>query len=140
MVFNPKDPELEQGYFASMDTDWIDFYGDIVEALQPRTPEQIGKSVHTTFFLDADYTRNVVTRQSQTGVIFFLWKRQLFWFFNKHNTVDSSTFWSEFVPKGIIRDFIVALGYKLNMFEESLHGPSDTMCDNQGVVKNTSLT
>ena len=33
----------------------------------------------------------------------------------------------------------MALRYKLRMFGVPQYGPTDTMCDNQGVAKNTSL-
>ena len=39
----------------------------------------------------------------------------------------------------IARDLIVVLRYKLRMFGVPLYGPADVMCDNQGVVNNTSL-
>ena len=37
------------------------------------------------------------------------------------------------------RDLIVALRIKLKMFGVAIDGPADVMCDNQGVVQNTSL-
>ena len=33
----------------------------------------------------------------------------------------------------------IALRYKLRMFSIPIDGPADVFCDNQGVVKNTSL-
>ena len=33
----------------------------------------------------------------------------------------------------------IALRYKLRMFGIPIDGPADVFCDNQGVVKNTSL-
>ena len=64
----------------------------------------------------------------------------IIWFSKKQNTVESSTFESEFVAMRIARDLIIALCYKLHMFGVPLDGPTDTVCDNQGVVKNTSLS
>ena len=61
------------------------------------------------------------------------------WFSKKQNTVESSTFGSEFVAMKIARDLIVAIRYKLRMFVVPLYGPTDTMCNNQGVVKNASF-
>ena len=37
----------------------------------------------------------------------------------------------------ISRDVIIELRYKLRMFGVPLDCPTDVMCDNQGVVKNT---
>ena len=39
----------------------------------------------------------------------------------------------------IARDLIFALRYKLRMFGVPLDGPTDVICDNEGVVKNTSF-
>ena len=63
----------------------------------------------------------------------------IIWFSKKKNTVESSTFGSKFVALRIAQDLIVALRYKLIMFGVPLDGPTYVMCDNQGVVKNTSL-
>ena len=63
----------------------------------------------------------------------------IIWFSKKQNTLESSTFGSEFVALRIERDLIVALRYKLRMFGVRLDGPIDVMCDNQGMAKNTIL-
>ena len=140
VVFDPKHPEVDQGSIASVDTDWTDFYGDVVEDLPPGIPEPLGKSVHTTCFVDADHAGNVVTRQSHTGVLIYVMNAQIIWFSKKQKTFESSTFGSEFVAMKIARDLIVAIRYKLRMFGVPLDRPTDTMCKNQGVVKNTSLS
>ena len=59
------------------------------------------------------------------------------WFSKKQNTVESSTFGSEFVAMRIAKDLVVALRYKCRMFGIPIDGPTDVMCDNQGVVNNT---
>jgi len=61
------------------------------------------------------------------------------WYSKKQNTVESSSFGSEFVALRIAKEMIVALRYKLRMFGIPLWGPASVLCDNQGVVKNTSL-
>jgi hypothetical protein len=55
------------------------------------------------------------------------------------NTVESASFGSEFVALRAARDMIVALRYKLRMFGIPVIGPANVLCDNQGVVKNTSI-
>ena len=95
--------------------------------------------MHTTCLVDADHAGNVVTRQSHTGVLIYGMNAPIIWFFKKQNKVESSTFRSECVAMRIARDLIVAIRYKLRMFGVPLDGPMDTICDNHGVVKNTSL-
>ena len=68
------------------------------------------------------------------------------WYSKRQNTVESSTFGSEFVAMRIAKEMIVALRYKLRMFgvpimgpQDEPEGPSIIFCDNAGVVKNTSI-
>ena len=102
-------------------------------------PEIMGKSAHTTRFVDANHTGYVVTWRSHKSVLIYVTNALIIWFSKKHTTVDSSTFVSESVAMRIARDLIASLQYKLRAFGVHLDGPSDVMCDNQGVVNNTSL-
>ena len=61
------------------------------------------------------------------------------WFSKRQNTVETSTFGSELVAMRIAKELIVGLRYKLRMFGVPINGPANVYCDNQGVVKNTSL-
>ena len=60
-------------------------------------------------------------------------------FSKRQNTVKSSTFGSELVALRIARDLIVETRIKLKSIGVPLAGPTDVYCDNQGVVKNTSI-
>ena len=102
-------------------------------------PAPLGNTLDITCFVDSDHAGNVVTRRSHTGVIIFLNNAPVIWFSKKQNTVESSSFGSEFVVLRIARDLIVGLQYKLRMFGVPIVGPASVLCDNQGVVKNTSL-
>ena len=57
----------------------------------------------------------------------------------RQNTVESSTFGSEFNALRIVVDQLEALRYKLRMFGVRIERESNIYCDNQTVVKNTSL-
>ena len=61
------------------------------------------------------------------------------WLSRRQNTVETSTFGSEFVALRTCRDMIIALRYKLRMFGIPLEGAAQVFYDNQGVVKNTSV-
>jgi D-aminopeptidase len=51
-----------------------------------------------------------------------------------------STFGSEFVALRTARDLIITIRYKLRMFVGvPLEGPAQVFCDNEGVVKNSSV-
>ena len=48
-------------------------------------------------------------------------------------------FHSEFVAHKIVNELIEALWYKLQMFEIPLDGPVNMFCDNEAVVRNTTI-
>ena len=121
--------------------DWSDIYDveDVKKELPPRMPKPRGRSVKMSVFVDADHAGNKVTRRSHTGDLIFLQNALTVWYSKRQNTVESSTFGSEFVAMRIAKDMAIALRYKLRMFGIPIDGPADVFCDNQGVVKNTSL-
>ena len=118
---------------------WTDFYGDVVEELPPKMPAPLGKSVCFSCFVDANHAGNVITRRSHTSVIIYVQNAPIIWFSNRQNTVESSSFGSEFVALRIVKDLLVALHYKLRMFGVRVDGPANVFCNNSGVAKNTSI-
>ena len=90
-------------------------------------------------FVDSNHAGNVVTRRSHTGVLMFINGAPVIWCSERQNTVESSTFGSEFIAMRIARDMIVSLRCKLRMFGVPIEGPANVFCDNEGVVKNTSI-
>ena len=77
--------------------------------------------------------------QSQTGILIFLNKSLIVWFSKRQNTVETSTFGSEFVAMCVATEMIEGLRYKLRMFGIPIDGPTDVLCDNQSVVTNSSV-
>ena len=138
IVFDPKTPIIDEKAF-NMNADWTDFYGDVLEELPPKMPTPLGKSVCISCFVDANHAGNVITRRSHTGVIIYVQNAPIIWFSKRQNTVESSSFGSEFVALRIAKDLLVALRYKLRMFGVRVDGPANVFCDNSGVVKNTSI-
>lgn len=140
IVFDPKDASLDEKTFAAVGVDeWKEFYGDVAEELPPRMPEPRGNAVDITCFVDANHAGNVITRRSHTGILIFVQNAPILWFSKKQNTVESSSFGSEFVALRIAKEMLVALRYKLRMFGVPIRGPASILCDNQGVVKNASI-
>ena len=138
IVFDSKTPQIDERAF-NVDADWTDFYGDVSEELPPKMPEPKGKSVCISCFVDANHAGNVITRRSHTGVLIFVQNAPIIWFSKRQNTVESSSFGSEFVALRIAKDLIVALRYKLRMFGVPIEGPANIFCDNNGVVINASV-
>ena len=118
---------------------WSDIYGDIKEELPPDMQEPLGNVVTTYCFIDANHAGNLVMRQLHTGVLLFVQNAPIIWYSKGQNTVETSLFGSEFVALHIAKNLIVSLHYKLRMFGAPLDGFTGVFCDNQGMVKNTSL-
>ena len=140
LVFDPKGISLDQTAFASVKpSDRKDFYGDVAEELPPNMPKPLGHAVELSCFVDSDHTGNVVTRRSHTSILNFVQNAPVIRYSKKQNTVESSSFGSEFVALCIAQDMLVALRYKLWMFGMPVPEPAAVLCDKQGVVKNASI-
>lgn len=137
IAFDPMKPDIDESAFQEVD--WKDFYGEVEEELPPKMPEPLGRAVTISCFVDANHAGNIVTRRSHSGVLIYLMNSPIIWFSKRQNTVESSSFGSEFVAARIARDLIVSLRIKLRMFGVPIDGPANVFCDNQGVVKNASL-
>jgi hypothetical protein len=61
------------------------------------------------------------------------------WYSKRQNTVESSTFGSEFVAMRIAVEQIEGLRYKLCMMGVLVEYPAIVFCDNQSVFKNCSF-
>jgi hypothetical protein len=137
IIFDPTDPLPLTPTAAK--PDWSSFYTDSEEELPPRMPEPLGNPVNMYTFVDANHAGNVVTRRSHTGILMFVQNSPILFLSRRQNTVETSTFGSEFVAIRTARDLIISMRYKLCMFGIPLEGPVMVFCDNQGVVKNTSV-
>ena len=138
LLLDPYRPVIKEAAF-NQDADWTEFYGYAEEHDPPNMPEPLGEPVITSCFVDADHAGNVVTRRSHTGILLFVNNALIKAYSKRQNTVESSTFGSELVALRIARDLIVELRIKLKCFGVPLDGPTNVMCDNNGVVKNTSI-
>jgi hypothetical protein len=60
------------------------------------------------------------------------------WFSKRQNSVETSSFGSEFVALKIATEMIQGLRYKLRMMGIPIDGPARVLCDNMSVVHNTT--
>jgi hypothetical protein len=137
IVFDPTDPLPNTSTQAK--ADWSSFYSEAHDELPPKMPEPLGHPVNIYTFVDANHAGNVVTRRSHTGILLFIQNSPILWLSRRQNTLETSTFGSEFVALRTARDLIMSMRYKLRMFGVPLDGPAMVFCDNQGVVKNSSI-
>ena len=113
-----------------------EFYPDAMEAVPPNMPEPRGKPVIMSTFVDADHAGCKATRRSHTGVIIFINRDPISCYSKRQNTVESSTFGSEFIAMKTAVELVEGLRYKLRMFGVELEGPTNIFCDIEAVVKN----
>jgi hypothetical protein len=118
--------------------DWGEYYPDAAEAIPPNAPEPRGKEVQTCCYVDADHAGCHVTRRSYTGILLYAQSAPLIWYSKKQNTVETSTFGSEFIAAKIAVELIEGLRYKLRMMGVALDGPTGVFCDNESVVINST--
>jgi hypothetical protein len=136
MVFDDTEPTYDPRRFATQD--WSKYYPDAKEAIPENMPEPRGKPVMMTCFVDADHAGCQLTRRSHTGVILYINRAPIIWYSKRQNTVESSTFGSEFIAMKIAVELIEGLRYKLRMMGVPVEDPCNVFCDNEAVVKNST--
>ena len=137
LAFDPMHPRISERMFKQHD--WHDFYRGVTEAIPGDMPAPRGNPMSTHCFVDASHGNDKATRRSQTGILIFCNKAPIIWFSKRQNTVETSTFGSEFQAMKNAVELIESLRYKLRMFGVPIDGPTNIFCDNEAVYKNTSL-
>ena len=68
---------------------------------------------------------NISKRKPYYGIIIYVNNVPIIWSSKRHNTVEASSFVSEFVALRIAIDMIEALRYKLRCFGVPVEGPAE---------------
>jgi hypothetical protein len=92
-----------------------------------------------TTFVDSDHAGDKVTRRSRTGVLIYLNRAPILWYSKKQNSIETSTFGSEFTAMKTGVELSEGLRYKLRMMGVPLDGHTHIKADNLSVVKNSSI-
>ena len=96
IAYDAKTVDVDEGCFHP-NPDWTEFYGEVEEELPPKMPKPLGNPVTINAFVDANHANNVITRRSHTGILIFVQNAPIIWYSKRQNTVESSTFGSEFI-------------------------------------------
>ena len=118
--FDPEHPAINKNRFQQCD--WTDFYRDAGEAIPGNMPVARGKFMSTHFFVDVNHAGETETRRSQTGMLLFCNSAPIIWFIKRQNSVEASTFGSEFNAMKNAVDIIEALRYKMRMYGVLING------------------
>ena len=119
--------------------DWSDFYPNAKEELPPDMPEPRGEPVVTTTFEDSDHASDVVTRRSRTGVLIYCNRAPVLVYSKKQNSIETSSFGSEFTALKTAVELTEGIRYKLRMMGVPVDGPAYIKGDNYSVIQNSSL-
>ena len=89
--------------------------------------------------VDADHAADTTNRRSRTGFLVYINSAPIYWMSKKQNSVESSSFGSEFVAMKQCCEYIRGLRYKLRMMGIQVNGPAYIQGDNKSVLCNTSI-
>ena len=137
LVFDPRYPTHDETRFKP--ADWADLYPGAEEAIPLNAPKPRGNPVDVMCYVDADHAGCRVTRRSHTGILLYVQNSPITWYSKRQNTVEASTFGSEFVAMKTAIEQIEALRYKLRMMGIPITGPASVFCDNQSVFQNATV-
>ena len=98
IIFDPSKMDIDERLFNTASVDeWKDFYTDAAEPIPMNAPKPRGLSVKVSCYVDADHAGNRMTRRSHSGILIYLQNTPIIWYSKRQNTVESSSFGSEFI-------------------------------------------
>jgi hypothetical protein len=134
--------DLDLSSFVTDAEEFKEYYRTAKEEQPHDMPPPKGKSVTTSAYVDSSHGANKVTRRSHSGHILFVNRAPVKWVSRRQNTVETSAFSSEFIAMKQCIEDIEHLRFKLRMFGVPLdkdHPSTYILCDNEGVVNNSSF-
>ena len=139
MVFDPTPIDFDRSIFERQDWSYSSYgYESLKEELPLNMPTAHGQSFTMRVFVDADHAGDLITRRSRTGFIVFLNGAPIYWFSKRQNSVETSTFGSEFVAMKQATEYVRGLRYKLRMMGIPVDEPAYVFGDNKSVLCNTT--
>ncbi len=136
LIFDPTYPDIDQTAFPSFE--WMEFYGNVEEAILPNMPPPLGKYVNLCMIVDSDYAGEKRTQCSRTGFIIFCNLAPIIWLSKQQATIETSVFVAEFVAMKHGIKTLRGLRYKIHTMSISLSGPTYVYGDNKSQVTNSS--
>ena len=107
--------------------------------IPPNKPEEQGKHVVITWFVDADHAGDYADRCIHTGILLFFNKAPIHWYSKEQSTVKASTLCIKFSAMKTSMEMVEALRYKLRMFGVPINWPCSVFYDNEAMYKNMVL-
>ena len=108
MVFDDMYPSFDDSSLFKHGN-WESFYPEVSETIPTNVSGARGNSVTSLFFVNADHAECKVTIRFHTGVLLFENRSYIVSYSKRQNTIESSTFGSDFVAMKQSVDLIEAL-------------------------------
>ena len=120
--------------------DWMySVYGDCKEIIDESIPHELGNSVTTTTFVDANLHHDLLTGRACTGALHLVNGTPGDWFSKRQDTVETATYGSEFVAARIATEQIIDLRQTLRYLGVPVEGSAYMFGDNQSVITSSTL-
>jgi hypothetical protein len=118
--------------------DWMEFYGDIHEAIPDNMPPPSSKEVEIRMMCDSDHAGNKLTRCSCTGILIFLNMALIDWTSKLQAMIETSVFGAKFVAMKHGIERLRGLQYKLCMMGAPIAECSHIYADNKSQMINST--
>ena len=107
--------------------------------LPENCPEALGIGLVMRGCVYANHAGDSVTRRSRTGFLVFINSALTCWFSKKQNSVETSSFGSEFMAMKHCTEHVRGLRHKLRMMGIPCDLPAFIFGDNKSVLANTTI-
>ena len=140
LVYDPSNPVVEHDVFKQRDWASSEF-GAVQgkEEIPSNMLEPRGLGFIMRAKVDADHASDTITRRSRMGFLVYLHCAPIYWWSKKQNSMESSSFRSEFIAMKQCCEYVHGLRYKLRMMGISCDDPTFIYGDNQSVLANTTI-
>ena len=139
MVFDPSYPEIDHNQFERQY--WShNVYGEsLTSDLPPNMPEPRGLAFVLSTYIDSDHAGNTITRRSRTGFLVYFNSDLIHWMPKKQNSIETSSFGSDFCAMKVATEYIRGLRFKLRMMGIPCTEPAYIYGENKSVLANMTM-
>ena len=104
-MHEPTDENLFEVVGIDLD-EWKYFYLDAQEIIPMHMPEALGKYVVIKSYVGDNHAGNIANRRLHSGIIVYVNNSPIIWYSKRQNTVEASSFGSEFFALRISTEMI----------------------------------
>ena len=101
--------EIDSNQFLQMDWEATEFGDELEEILPDSYPQPLGLGIIMRVYFDTDHASDSVTRRSRTGFIVYFNNVPIYWASKKQNSVETSSFGSEFMAMKHCNEYLRGL-------------------------------